>query len=139
MGAVTTSCVPKAARQEVWLSSAESKARERNSIFDERGTGGAGQITAATVRDGLEKEANGEPAKPLFGRPRVKVTQRATGQTVTFGAYEWIYNPLGITFATKRQIEDLSARGEEPIQVIQWPEGEVVFTDGKWKNGVADD
>jgi hypothetical protein len=40
------------------------KARELNRIFAEHGTGGAGRITAATVRDGLEKEANKEPAKP---------------------------------------------------------------------------
>ena len=36
-------------------------------------------------------------------------------------------------------IEDLSAKGEGPIEVIQWPAGKVVFTDGQWKDGVASD
>jgi len=77
-------------------------------------------------------------AKALFGCPRFRVTRRATGQTVTFGPYEWIYNPVGVTFATMRQIEDLSTKGEGPIEVIQWPAGEVVF-DGQRKDGVASD
>jgi hypothetical protein len=80
-----------------------------------------------------------KPAKPLFGCPRVKVTQRTTGQTVAFGPYEWIHNPRGITFATMRQIEELSAKGERPIQVLQWPAGEVVLTDGQWKGGASYD
>jgi hypothetical protein len=46
---------------------------------------------------------------------------------------------VGVIFATMRQIEDLSAKGEGPIEVIQWPAGEVVFTDGQWKDGVAND
>jgi len=46
---------------------------------------------------------------------------------------------VGVTFATMRQIEDLSAKGEGPIEVIQWPAGKVVFTDGQWKDGVASD
>jgi hypothetical protein len=42
----------------------EWRARKLNRIFAERGSGGVGRITVATVREGLEKEANEEPAKP---------------------------------------------------------------------------
>ena len=49
----------EAARQEVWLSWCEWKARELNRIFNEHGCRGisrdASGITAATVTDGMEK------------------------------------------------------------------------------------
>jgi hypothetical protein len=42
---------------------AQWKADQLNAIFAEHGTGGAGQIMPATVRDGLEKEANRSPPR----------------------------------------------------------------------------
>jgi hypothetical protein len=139
------------------------KAEHLNRLFAEHGSGGAGQITPATVADGIEKTAQRdyalegpprieganpgdspevlprEPAKPCFGREQERSTRRAAGQTVTFGSYEWIYNPGGITPATKQQIEELSAQGEGPLQVVQWPKGEIVFQDGKWKGSAAEE
>lgn len=52
------------ARQEVWVSWCEWKARELNRIFDEHGCPGQGRassnITAAIVADGWEKQARRE-------------------------------------------------------------------------------
>jgi hypothetical protein len=76
-----------------------------------------------------------EPRRPHFDNIPITVTRRTEGQTATFGPYEWIYNPLGITAATWRQIEELCTKGEGPIQVIQWPGREVIFDSRKWKTG----
>lgn len=62
------------------------------------------------------------------------VTRRYSGQTALFGKLEWIFSPGGLTASSMRQIERLSAKGEGPIIVIQWPAGEVVFEQGKWKD-----
>ena len=50
-----------------------------------------------------------------------------------FDGFEWLHAPLGVTGSTIRQIEVLAARGAN-IQVLQWPEGEIIFSDGQWKN-----
>ena len=63
---------------------------------------------------------------------RSGISRRSMGQTVIFARYEWLYNPHGITKSTVRQIEELSAKGEGPITVIQWPEGKLVYQDSEW-------
>jgi len=63
---------------------------------------------------------------------RSKIQKRTSGQTVTFDGYEWLYVPFGIGAATIRQIEELTAKKEGVFEVIQWPEGELVFSGGKW-------
>jgi hypothetical protein len=64
----------------------------------------------------------------------VKVTRRTRGQTAVFSVYEWLYNPCGLTAATRRQIDELTAQGEGPVRVIQWPSGEVIYRDGQWSD-----
>ena len=63
---------------------------------------------------------------------KVKVHKRSKGQTVTYGPWEWLYAMNGIRPSTRRQIEELTAQGEV-MTVTQWPSGEVIFSDGKWK------
>lgn len=56
---------------------------------------------------------------------------RECGQTVWFNGYEWIYNPNGLTAATWRQIGELRTKGEGPIKVIEWPQGDTIY-DSQW-------
>ena len=136
---------------------AEWKARQLNRLFAEHGViGESGHIESTTVMDGLSKanyqkerwiipvppNQNPSPTEtetPRFNEAELNVTRRPKGQTVTFGLYEWIYNPNGITEDTRHQIGELTAKGEGPIRVIQWPAGDVIFRDGKWKDGADDD
>jgi hypothetical protein len=65
-------------------------------------------------------------SKPKRGKPPKGIHRRERGQTAVYGGWEWIYSRHGLTDASWRQIRELTAQGER-IQVVQWPQGAIVF------------
>jgi hypothetical protein len=100
-------------------------------------TDGAPEEQGAPCADPLEERCQNLPApkapKPRFNGPPLKAARRAKGQTVVFDGYEWLHAPLGVTSSTIRQIRDLAARGAN-IEVLQWPTGEIIFSNGHWND-----